>query len=147
MQQTPDSGSKRDFLRYWLFGGVFAFLGTIFYPILAYLKPPKVTGVEVKNVDLGKTEKFAKNSGTNFRFGDQPGLLIRMKSGDFRAFNATCTHLQCTVQYKPDEGVIWCACHNGRYDLNGKNISGPPPRPLTPLKVLIQHDDVLVLKS
>ncbi len=33
--------------------------------------------------------------------------------------------------------MIWCACHNGHYDLFGKNVAGPPPRPLEPYKVQV----------
>ncbi|RCK77566.1 MAG: Ubiquinol-cytochrome C reductase iron-sulfur subunit [Ignavibacteriae bacterium] len=72
---------------------------------------------------------------------------MRTPKGDFRAFDATCTHLDCTVQYKKDMGVIWCACHNGKYDLNGRNISGPPPRPLIPFKVIVQGDEIFVSKQ
>jgi cytochrome b6-f complex iron-sulfur subunit len=49
--------------------------------------------------------------------------------------SATCTHLDCTVQNRPDWGIIWCACHNGKYDYDGNNISGPPPRPLEKFNV------------
>ncbi len=28
----------------------------------------------------------------------------------------------------PEKAHIWCACHNGHFDLN--NVAGPPPRPL-----------------
>jgi cytochrome b6-f complex iron-sulfur subunit len=72
--------------------------------------------------------------------------LLRTASGEFRAFEAVCTHLDCTVQFKKDLGVIWCACHNGKYDLNGRNISGPPPRPLNPYKVIVQGEEVFVSK-
>lgn len=41
---------------------------------------------------------------------------------------------------------IWCACHNGVYDLNGKNISCPPPRPLEPFKVNVRGDQIVVMK-
>jgi len=47
-----------------------------------------------------------------------------------RACEARCTHEGCTVQYVPGESVVWCACHNGRFDLDGRVLSGPPPRPL-----------------
>ena len=69
-------------------------------------------------------------SGRIFRFGNKPGILIRTPSGELRAFTAICTHLGCTVQYRQDLQHIWCACHNGHYDLDGVNIAGPPPRPL-----------------
>ena len=67
-------------------------------------------------------------------------------TGDVRAFSAVCTHLACTVQYRPDFQHIWCACHNGHYDLQGKNIAGPPPRPLDAYKVDIAGDEVYVTK-
>ena len=60
---------------------------------------------------------------------------------------ATCTHLDCTVQFKSDQSILWCACHNGKYDLNGRNISGPPPRPLDPFRVVIQGEEVLISKN
>jgi len=41
-----------------------------------------------------------------------------------------CTHLDCTVQFKTDTSQLWCACHNGTYDLGGNVVSGPPPRSL-----------------
>ena len=65
-----------------------------------------------------------------FNFGGKPCLVIRTPDGQVRAFNAVCTHLECTVEYRAAEADIFCNCHNGVYDLNGRNVSGPPPRPL-----------------
>ena len=62
--------------------------------------------------------------------GRELGIIFMTDGGDLRALAATCTHLDCTVQHRPDLGIIWCSCHNGRYDTNGQNISGPPPKPL-----------------
>jgi cytochrome b6-f complex iron-sulfur subunit len=62
-------------------------------------------------------------------------ILIRVSATDFRAFSATCTHLSCIVEFRKARDLIWCNCHNGVYDLNGRNVGGPPPRPLTPFEV------------
>ena len=124
------SPSKRRTLLWLLSAGSAALLGAIFYPVAAYLKPPKLTGQSVSSVKIGAVEDFSPSSGSLFRFGDKPGILMRYSDGSFRAFSATCTHLDCTVQHRPDLGIIWCSCHNGRYDLDGQNISGPPPKPL-----------------
>ena len=78
---------------------------------------------------------------------DRPGLLIRTASGEYQAMSATCTHLSCTVQYRKDDQQVWCACHNGMYDLNGRNISGPPPRPLEKFQVHIQGEDIHVQRA
>jgi Rieske Fe-S protein len=82
-----------------------------------------------------------------FKFGNEPALLLRTEEGEVRAFAATCTHLDCTVQYRADLRRIWCACHNGSYDLNGTNVAGPPPRPLPRYTVNIVGDDIFVSRS
>lgn len=138
--------NRRSFLKYLLSGASLALAGFILYPILAYLKPPKSKSLEINSVKVAKLGEIPVDSSIIFRFGNKPGILIRKSKDDFRAFDATCTHLDCTVQYKKELGVIWCACHNGKYDLNGKNISGPPPKPLNPYKVVIQGEDIIITK-
>jgi cytochrome b6-f complex iron-sulfur subunit len=137
---------RRKFLKLMLGGGLVALAAAVVYPVLSYLKPPKIKEVQVSSVKVGKIDEFSNDSGTIFKFGNKPGILLRTASGEFRAFEAVCTHLDCTVQFKKDMGVIWCACHNGKYDLNGRNISGPPPRPLNPYKVIVQGEEVFVSK-
>ncbi len=58
-------------------------------------------------------------------------IVIRVSTDEYRAFTATCTHLDCLVDYREDRQLIWCWCHNGVYDMTGRNIDGPPPRPLS----------------
>ena len=41
-----------------------------------------------------------------------------------------CTHMECNVAYRPEEKKFYCACHKGWFDETGKNIAGPPPKPL-----------------
>jgi Rieske Fe-S protein len=87
------------------------------------------------------------NTGHIFKFGNRPAILIRTARGDLRAFSAICTHLNCTVTYRSDIAHIWCACHNGHYDLNGRNIQGPPPRPLETFAVNVRNDEIVVMKT
>jgi Rieske Fe-S protein len=145
--EIPENKSKRDFLQWVLAGGVTAFLGAVLYPIFAYLNPPKQAEVEVSSVKAGKLSEMEKESGKIIKFGTKPVILIRTANDELRAFSATCTHLDCTVQFRKDFGMIWCACHNGKYDLNGRNISGPPPRPLDEFRVVIQGDEILISKK
>jgi cytochrome b6-f complex iron-sulfur subunit len=139
--------SKRDFLKWILSGGLTAFAGSVLYPVLAYLKPPQQGEVEVSSVKAGKLSEIEKDSGRIVKFGSKPVILLRTADGNLRAFSATCTHLDCTVQYRKDFGLIWCACHNGKYDANGRNVSGPPPRPLDEFRVVVQGDEVFVSKK
>ncbi len=138
---------RRNFLKYLLTGGLIGFAGTIIYPLIAYLKPPKQADVEVSTVSAGLLSELEKDSGKIIRFGNKPVILIRTQEDELRAFEATCTHLDCTVQYKKEMGVIWCACHNGKYDLTGRNIAGPPPRPLQPFRVVLKGDEIIISKQ
>ena len=72
-----NSHSKRDFLKFALTGGVFAWIGSIIYPVVAYLKPPKISGEEVRSVKVGLIDEFNPGTGTIFRFGNKPAILIR----------------------------------------------------------------------
>jgi cytochrome b6-f complex iron-sulfur subunit len=117
------------------------------YPVWRYLIPPASGEPATQSVVAAQTSQLKSNAGLVFKFGSKPGLLIRTPDGELQAFNAVCTHLQCTVQYKADTSQIWCACHNGLYDLQGNVVSGPPPRPLERLTVNQRGDDIVVSRT
>jgi Rieske Fe-S protein len=130
------------------------FLSTAFatvYPVWRYLIPPRRGEPASASVVAAKAADVKPGSGLLFKFGSKPGLLVRTADGELRAFSAVCTHLDCTVQYKADTSQIWCACHNGIYDLGGNVVSGPPPRPLEPLVVHLRgepgQEEVVVARS
>jgi Rieske Fe-S protein len=147
MDQNESKSSRRSFLDSLLGLGVFAWLVSVFYPVFQYLKvPPQAESVPT-SVVAARIKDLKPNHGIIFRFGNQPAILIMTPDGNFKAFSAVCTHLDCTVQYRDDLRSIWCACHNGIYDLNGQNISGPPPRPLEEYKVVTKDDEIHVSKA
>jgi len=98
-------------------------------------------------VTAAKVSDLKLNSGRIFKFGSRPGLLVRTLGGTWKAFLAVCPHLNCTVQYRSETQQIWCACHNGTFDLNGQVISGPPPKPLEEFAVNVRGDEVIVSRS
>lgn len=141
---TANDMSRRRLLDVLLSGGVFAFFGAVFYPVVRYLAPPEGQEAVARTVVAATVAEVKPNAAKIFRFGAKPGILVRLSSGEWRAFSAVCTHLQCTVQYRADLERIWCACHNGTFDLRGKNVAGPPPRPLDQFDVTVKGDDVIV---
>jgi cytochrome b6-f complex iron-sulfur subunit len=136
--------SRRRVIEIFLGGGVIATLVSFLYPVFRYFIPPAVVDLGGDQVVAAKQGDLKPNSGKIFRFGSRPGLLILNADGTYRALSATCTHLGCTVQYRSDLREIWCACHNGTYDLNGRNISGPPPRPLDVFEVHVRGEEIVV---
>lgn len=127
--------------------GVLASVASFIYPAIRYIIPPAVAESSSRSVVAAKAGELKNNSGKIFKFGSQAALLVRTTDGEYRAFSAQCTHLSCTVQYRPDLREIWCACHNGIYDLEGRNVSGPPPRPLEKFAVNVQGEDVIVARN
>lgn len=144
---SKNKTSRRTLLKLFLGGSAAASLGAFVYPILRYLVPPPQIDTGADSVVAAKTDELKPNSSKIFPFGSRPALLIRTADGSYRAMSATCTHLGCTVQYRSDQQRVWCACHNGMYDLNGRNISGPPPRPLEKFVVHVQGDEIHVTKA
>jgi cytochrome b6-f complex iron-sulfur subunit len=130
----------------WLLGGASGALAlAVAYPVLRYLVPPPIPESAANSVVLPfRATDLPPNSGRIFKFGNKPGLLVRTPTGELRAFSARCTHLDCTVQYRDDLSHIWCACHNGHFDLSGRNIAGPPPAPLPAYEVNVRGDQVVV---
>ena len=133
---TPDFARRR--LLSWFLGtAAGAFALTVLYPVLRFVSPPRIAESTTAEVDAGPAndpELVAKGFKI-VRFGAEPVIVLRVADTDFRAFAATCTHLDCVVEYRKDQQMIWCNCHNGQYDLTGRNVAGPPPRPLTAYRV------------
>jgi cytochrome b6-f complex iron-sulfur subunit len=147
MNERGSGTPRRRFLNWFLGTSIGAMCASIIYPVARYISPPDVPEAQTSRAVAGRDGDLHPNEGKIFRFGDRPALLVRLEDGSYRAFEATCTHLNCTVQYRDDLKQIWCACHNGIYDLHGINVSGPPPRPLAEYQVNISGGEIVVTKA
>lgn len=137
--------NRRRFLNFLIGGSLLGWISSVIYPIFSFLIPPKIPEANVNSVNAGPAAEFPANSGKIIKFGRKPVLLIKDEVGEFHAFDGTCTHLDCIVQYRDDTKQIWCACHNGIYDISGGTISGPPPRPLQKFTVNIVNDEIVII--
>ena len=146
-KQNESAPPSRRWVNILLGTGIVASIASFLYPALRYIIPPPVSESTSRTAVAAKVGELKDNSALVFKFGSQPAILIRTTSGQYKAFTAVCTHLGCTVQYRSDTHQIWCPCHNGIYDLNGRNVSGPPPRPLAEYKVHEQGDEIVVSRS
>ncbi|HYM13725.1 MAG TPA: ubiquinol-cytochrome c reductase iron-sulfur subunit [Bryobacterales bacterium] len=147
MSNDPPAPERRSLIRILLGTGLGASIVSFLYPALKFMMPPAVAESAVNQVVAGNVADLKPNTGLVFKFGSKPALLVRTAEDKWLAFSAICTHLGCTVQYQPQTQQIWCPCHNGMFDLNGKVASGPPPRPLEGYAAHVQGDKVIVSRA
>jgi Rieske Fe-S protein len=136
----PPAFDRRVFLDAVLTIGFVSTAAAIAYPVSQFLVPPESGEPATASVVAGKANALKPNSGALFQFGNKPGIVVRTADGEIRAFSAVCTHLDCTVQFKADTSQLWCACHNGTYDLGGNVVSGPPPHSLAKFVVNLRGE-------
>ncbi len=139
--------NRRRFVNVFFGGSFLATVGAFLYPVVRYLLPPKQAEAVTKKVVAAKVGDLPPNAAKIFKFGSVPGMLINTADGKLLAFSATCTHLTCTVTYQADTATMYCPCHNGRFDLAGNVISGPPPAPLEAYQVDVVGEDIVVSRK
>lgn len=142
---------RRTFLDALLTVGFVSTAAAIAYPVARFLVPPANAEPATATAVAAKAAALKPNTGLLFKFGNKPGIVVRTADGDVRAFSAVCTHLDCTVQFKADTSELWCACHNGLFDLGGNVVSGPPPRGLEKFVVNLRgepgEEDIVVSRA
>jgi len=89
---------------------------------------------------IGNTRQIPVNGTLSFTLhnGDS-GVVIRLAATQYVAYDATCTHAGCTVQYDPSSKDLLCPCHGAIFDPanHGVVLSGPTNRPLTSIPLHI----------
>ena len=136
--------ARRDFLaNVAMAAGLVVSLGVAAGYSIRYLVPKKrvprymdVLVGNLKGLPPGEAREFMDTRG-------HKGILIN-NQGAVKAFSKICTHLGCEVEWKDTEGKFYCPCHEGFFDAEGKNIAGPPPRPLDEYKVTLKDDNIYV---
>ncbi len=138
--------ARRGFLQWALGFSVLATVGGVLVPIIGYLWPParqaagsasRVLVASTKDLPVGQSKVLPVN--------DKPVIVVNTPQGGVKAFSAICTHLGCVVGWDQSKQVILCPCHDGRFNpTTGAVISGPPPAPLPPMRVVVENDQIFV---
>lgn len=105
---------------------------------------PAEKKAKFSDVLIGDAKNLPANAAQEFIDGQGRKALLLNNGKEVKAFSKICTHLGCEVQWNAEKKEFYCPCHEGRFDANGKNIAGPPPRPLDEFKVTKQADYIYV---
>jgi Rieske Fe-S protein len=144
LKQQASNVSRRDFAKFLTLVSGGLMVGSGLVAAKAYIFPKEEVEGEhfvckKGEIPVGGTRAFVIEGSTI------PYILIHLESGDFKAYEQKCTHLSCSVFYKPGTDIIYCPCHNGSFDANtGEVLAGPPPRALPNLEVFLKGNDIYV---
>lgn len=138
---------RRNFVNFFLGASLTGAIASFLYPVIRYIIPVKESEASFNSTIAAKVGELAPNTHKIFKFGSSPAILINTKEGELLAFSAICTHLTCSVLFEPENEILLCPCHNGKFDLSGNVISGPPPAPLESYKVEVSGENIIISKK
>ncbi|OIO38688.1 MAG: hypothetical protein AUJ72_02100 [Candidatus Omnitrophica bacterium CG1_02_46_14] len=138
-----DKVSRRDFIGWIIKGGIFTTLAGMILPALNYVWPVMSGGPMVDMQEVGRADEIPVWGGKKVIVGGSALLLIRTAT-EFKAFSAICTHLGCIVDWDGQKKEIVCPCHAGVFDLEGRRVSGPPPKALPLYQVNVVDGKIFV---
>lgn len=142
---------RRRVLRWLLAGGILAWVAPMVYAVGKFLSFQSVLGGSTTS-KLSASDLTPDAPAKLVEIEGEPVIVVRELDNQIRAFTASCTHLGCIVSYRPQlligqkqEPGFYCKCHGGKYDANGVNIPGTPPKsPLTEITVIAEADDLTI---
>jgi len=134
--------TRRTFLQGFLAVLTAFFTGALVYPVVRYLAPRSSTnGRSIVEIPLNQ---LADGDAKFFDYAGKAAVLVKIAGGSVVVLSAVCTHLGCIVQWQKEKGQFLCPCHAGLYGVDGRVLSGPPPRPLKALPFAIANGVVRV---
>lgn len=146
VDSRPEDGTgiitRRRFLSFIFAGATAMGLAAFFAPLARYAYPV-LKGQVFERQKIASISQISAE-GLRFDYMDTPLMVIRQSDGTYGAYSLVCTHLGCIVKWEVKNHDFYCPCHAGKFDENGINISGPPPKPLTKYKLSIEGNDIYV---
>lgn len=97
------------------------------------------TSTSAGGTQIATTSQVPANSSASFTLASNgdPGVLVHLSGGNFVAYDATCTHAGCPVQYDPSSKLLLCPCHGAAFDpaQGAAVVQGPADTPLASVPI------------
>jgi Rieske Fe-S protein len=155
-QEPSGDYTRRDFLGYLAGLGFILVAVLTAIPLVGMAIAPALKKRKEMWVDVGPTSDVPTNTPkrVDITYQSSDGWMLKRvrdaayvvthNGADFVVLSNICTHLGCRVQWEDGRKGYYCPCHNALFSIDGKVISGPPPRPLDQIAHKIEGGRILV---
>ena len=154
---TSPSGTRREFFKWvtWLSSSVIGL--SLAVPLIGYVISPALTRRKESWMAVGKVEDLpvSEPKDLDYAVTVKDGYLetkktkavwaIKHQDGTVTVFSPICPHLGCGYRWDAQDREFKCPCHGSVYDMNGRVLAGPAPRPLDVLPSKIENGQLLVI--
>ncbi len=97
-------------------------------------------GTEPRRVDF----RYKNDSGYTVETVNGYAYVIQGEDSAPRVLSPICTHMGCNVAWNGERKRFLCPCHGGQYTADGRNVAGPPPRPLDQLPTRVENGALMI---
>jgi nitrite reductase/ring-hydroxylating ferredoxin subunit len=140
------NNSRRQFLKFLGLTSLAFFTGTLGVALKGVYEQQRTGELPEKRIASVSDVPEGSSLGFEYPQAGYAALLVHMPGGQFVAYERRCTHLLCPVLYEHDRNRLYCPCHEGVFDLaTGRNIAGPPPRPLNKIQLEVRGNDIFAV--
>lgn len=150
-------GSRRNFFR-WVTAGLAGLIGLgLSVPLIGYVISPALKRREQPWVDVGGVDDLpvgqpkqldhvmtSKDGYLESRF-QKAIWAVKRADGEINVFAPMCTHLGCGYRWDGETKAFKCPCHGSVFDIDGRVMAGPAPRPLDLLPARVERGRLLVI--
>jgi menaquinol-cytochrome c reductase iron-sulfur subunit len=156
--EVAASASRRQWLSRWFWSAVALVTAGLVGPLVGYFVGPLLRRRADTRVRLGAVDDFPANQPQKVEFvlrqrdgwvteeGRRAAWVVR-RGADVQVFDPRCTHLGCAYHWHAATSQFLCPCHDGLYDIEGRVVGGPPPRPLDIYPATVEGRDLFVVPT
>lgn len=153
-----EAGSTRRALFPWMIGLAASVIGLgLAAPLVSYVVSPALKRRKTQWAEVGPTDKLRAEAPEELEFASsikdgwrtdtakKAIWAVQQSAGQIVVFSPICPHLGCGFRWNSGDHKFHCPCHGSVYDVSGKVLAGPAPRPLDVLPSKVEDGKLWVL--